>query len=826
MFISTNMKKTIRLFSHIRILILLLCMVSANHSYSQHAIDTHILNPQRVIQKYSQRLKDTVRFSRAIAEAHSLVMSDSVLNAIGIDSLLNKIEAVHNTLTDINNVTAIGFDTHDIDEHIAAVDSNVDIIDENLTIYTNVLDVKNLQMFNILLADIQDQVIEWRGTLFKYNKQLTGMNAEMTAFKKDTVLRSLFKDSAFIALYGDELNDLRGKWRMAKKNTTANLTRINRLQANVSNLYFEGIDLNNRIADLLRKVSVKNLGKEYEYLWDFSRILKDDNVAADVLVQRSYRARKKVLHFYFQRNWDDQVWLLLTGAVFMLWVYWNFRKLGKNASFANDTQATTYQFISKLAILPALIVVFAISPLYDFHPPTTYVEFIELLLIASLTIVVRKTWDTRVFLYWLIIAVLYVAFVFTGTMLTPALGSRLLLLALNIGSVIIGLLWFRITGRHKLNHLWLIKAVTVVFIVLNVAAVFCNIFGRLSLAKIYGVTAVFGLTQIVGLMVFVDVMMEALLLQTQVNKMSGGLSARFDYDRIMSQLKRLLVIISILVWLVVLTVSLNLYALLVDTLTQFLTTPRKIGNTTFQIGSILLFIAIIYVSNLLQQSVGSLYGQPDDKWDPTIKKNGSRLAMTRLVLIVLGFLIAVAASGLPVDKITIVLGALGVGIGLGLQSIVNNLVSGVILIFEQPFRIGDYIELGSSKGRVLDIGIRSSKLLTEEGAEVIMPNADLLSGRVINWTLRNENMRVELIFAVEPGHTYEDVRQLVMDVLTGSSQVLQNTPPELILLGLTEKAMNLNAFVWITDVQQVQSTKSKLLYKIYDTLNKHDIKIV
>jgi len=807
------------------ILIMGVLFLCSDHAYAQHAIDTHITNPQRVIPKYSQRLKDTVRFSRAVAEAHALVLSDSALNAIGIDSLLNKVENVHNTLTDINNITSIGFDTHDIDENIATIDSNVDIIDENLTIYNNVLDIKNLQMFDILLADIQTQVTEWRGTLFKYNRQLTEMNAEMTAFKKDTVLRSLFKDSAFIALYGEELNDLRTKWRLAKKNTTANLTRINRLQANVSNLYFEGIDLKNRINDLLRKVSIKNLGKEYEYLWDIKGIQHDDNVQADVLVRKSYRARRRVLHFYFQRHWGDKIWLLLTGVVLVFWVFWNFRSRDKNKTDA-DTPQERFHFISRIAIFPILIVLFCIAPIYDLHPPTTYAEFIELLLILCLTAVMHKNWPKQIFRYWLVIAGLYLVFIWMGLMLTPALGSRLFLFALNVGAAFIGLLWFRSVAKHKISHIAMVKTVTVLFIVMNVAAILCNLFGRLSLAKILGVSAIFSLTQMIGLTVFIDIAMEILLLQTQVNKALSGFAAKFNYDRILQLFNRLLVIFCVVIWCVVFATSLNIYNAIQEFLTEFLTTPRKIGNTSFEIGSILLFAAIIYVSNLLQQGVGSLYGRPDDKWDPEVKKNGSRLAMTRLVLIVLGFLIAVAASGLPIDKITIVLGALGVGIGLGLQSIVNNLVSGVILIFEQPFRIGDYIELGDSKGRVLDIGIRSSKLIMEEGAEIIMPNADLLSGRVINWTLRNENMRVELTFSVAAGHTYEEVKGAVMEVLDNSDQVLKTIHPELLLLGLNDKSMNLKAFVWITDVQQSQSIKSKLLHKIYDSFAQHEIKIV
>ena len=269
-----------------------------------------------------------------------------------------------------------------------------------------------------------------------------------------------------------------------------------------------------------------------------------------------------------------------------------------------------------------------------------------------------------------------------------------------------------------------------------------------------------------------------------------------------------------------------MYNALVQWLTLLLTTPRKIGSTTFEIGSIVLFIIIIYISNLLQQGIGSLYGKDNDKWDPEVKKNGSRLAMTRLFLIVIGFLIAVAASGLPVDKITIVLGALGVGIGLGLQSIVNNLVSGVILIFEQPFRIGDFIQLGDQKGRVLDIGIRSSKMVMEEGAEIIMPNADLLSGRVINWTLHNDNVRIDIPLAVVPGRPYDEVQKIILEELKTSDDVLKDPAPDVLLVSLTTTAMNIDILIWITDVHRIQVIRSEVLNKVYSVLARNEIKIV
>jgi small-conductance mechanosensitive channel len=250
------------------------------------------------------------------------------------------------------------------------------------------------------------------------------------------------------------------------------------------------------------------------------------------------------------------------------------------------------------------------------------------------------------------------------------------------------------------------------------------------------------------------------------------------------------------------------------------------GSTTFQLGNILLFIFILYISHLLQKGVGSLYGKASESWDPDVRKNASRLAIMRLTLIVIGFLIAVAASGLPVDKITIVLGALGVGIGLGLQSIVNNFVSGIILIFEQPFRIGDYIELGDKKGRVLDIGIRSSKLLMEEGAEVIMPNADLLSGRVINWTIHNDNIRIEIPLSLEPGHPFDEVSTTIAEALKESDNVMKEQQSEVLLTSINDKAMNVTVRVWINNVHREQIIRGELLNKIHDHLTQKGIKML
>jgi len=184
----------------------------------------------------------------------------------------------------------------------------------------------------------------------------------------------------------------------------------------------------------------------------------------------------------------------------------------------------------------------------------------------------------------------------------------------------------------------------------------------------------------------------------------------------------------------------------------------------------------------------------------------------------------VAASGLSVDRITVILGALGVGVGLGLQNIVNNFVSGVILIFDRPVRIGDTVEVGDKRGRVKEIGIRSSTLLTEEGAEVIIPNGDVLSSRIVNWTLSNNHIRIALSFTIEkPANPQAIKPEAIKDLVRQHPNVLDRRDPELLLSALTSKTEELKVFFWIQDITRTQYTTSEVRSTIYQYLDEQGI---
>ena len=159
------------------------------------------------------------------------------------------------------------------------------------------------------------------------------------------------------------------------------------------------------------------------------------------------------------------------------------------------------------------------------------------------------------------------------------------------------------------------------------------------------------------------------------------------------------------------------------------------------------------------------------------KKNRTSALIIRMACFFIGFLLAVAASDFPLEKLTIIISAFGVGIGFGLQNIVNNLVSGLILAFEKPIQIGDIIEVDGASGTMKEIGIRSSKILTGDGSEVIIPNGDLISHQVVNWTLSNSNRQIELMINTAYGADIEKVKDLLKNLLTNRDDIMTNPGP-------------------------------------------------
>jgi len=194
-------------------------------------------------------------------------------------------------------------------------------------------------------------------------------------------------------------------------------------------------------------------------------------------------------------------------------------------------------------------------------------------------------------------------------------------------------------------------------------------------------------------------------------------------------------------------------------------------------------------------------------------------------ILTLGFLSAMAVAGIEVSQFAIIFGALGVGIGFGLQNIVNNFISGLILVFERPVKIGDTIEVGTMIGEVRRIGIRSSTVRTFDGAEVIVPNGNLISAEVINWTLSDRIRRIKVAAGVAYGTDPQKVIDILVKVAKESDDILGFPEPNALFKGFGASSLDFELRAWTANFDRWMRVASQITVDVNRELVEAGIEI-
>jgi len=257
-----------------------------------------------------------------------------------------------------------------------------------------------------------------------------------------------------------------------------------------------------------------------------------------------------------------------------------------------------------------------------------------------------------------------------------------------------------------------------------------------------------------------------------------------------------------------------------------LTASATIGSVSISLGDIIGFVLAIfaglYVSRFLRFVLNvEVFPRV------TLPRGVPATIVMLLNYTVLGlaFVLAVAAAGIDLTKFALIAGALSVGIGFGLQNVVNNFVSGLILAFERPVQAGDAVQVGDIWGEVRRIGVRSSTVRTWSGAEVIVPNADLISNQVTNWTLSDRQRRMEIAIGVAYGTNPHQVIELATQCAKNNSQVLSSPEPRTIFTGFGESSLDFELRAWTEEFDNYLATKSELLLAVHDALYAAGIEI-
>jgi potassium-dependent mechanosensitive channel len=278
-------------------------------------------------------------------------------------------------------------------------------------------------------------------------------------------------------------------------------------------------------------------------------------------------------------------------------------------------------------------------------------------------------------------------------------------------------------------------------------------------------------------------------------------------------------------WIVSIIRFAEFYEYITQKFSYLLTNKIEVGSITFAWGNVVLFFLILYLTYYIAKFVKVILEREILARQNLKRGFAASISLTiRILIVIFGTLTALSFSGMDFTKIGIIAGALSVGIGFGLQNIVSNFISGLILIYEKPVQEGDTVEVGTLLGRVSNIGIRSSTVLTYDGAEVVVPNSNLISNELINWTLSDNQKRIE----IKVGTAYGTDPRLVLSLLTEAAlshdQVLRYPEPRPLFIGFGDSSLDFRLLFWVPFEYGLQ-TQSDVAIKIYEIFNHNNIEI-
>jgi potassium-dependent mechanosensitive channel len=251
----------------------------------------------------------------------------------------------------------------------------------------------------------------------------------------------------------------------------------------------------------------------------------------------------------------------------------------------------------------------------------------------------------------------------------------------------------------------------------------------------------------------------------------------------------------------------------------------SVGGVTISLSNILIAIALFIVGFAITRGIKSWLEKsylPYTKLDPGLR-NSIATSIGYIGIIIAGMM-AASTMGLSLDKFTLIAGALSVGIGFGLQSIINNFVSGLILLWERPIRVGDWIVVGDEQGLVKQINVRSTQIETFDRASLIVPNSEFISGRVKNWMHNDRLARIVIPIGVGYGSDPEKVKAILLDVAKSNKAVLKDPHARVYFMKLGDSSMDFELRCFV-DVDSMLPVKSELMFELLKQLRKARIDI-
>ncbi len=680
-------------------------------------------------------------------------------------------------------------------------------------------DLKNrLEAFNVRINSTQEILNK---AINDINTGLVSLEAEKTIWEKTE--KSRFKQKIpdpLVTRIKTSLKFTRDIQRVVK----SELDSLLNLQSAISD-----DDLYVKEQLLILKEAKKSIQKrllqiDQPPLW---KISADSSLYSEIKYTLRHKKESFLNYYnYYTVNFEIHIFVFL----FLFAIFFSLHiKVARNKLNKDDLNFT--KVLTQYPLSITLLITCLLTPLIHSHAPSVVPQINRLILFLPVIRLLPLLFLRDLKNVIISLLILFMLYALTSLLISDADMQRIII----TGLIIISLFGFIYLNRTKVitskltsqgNWISIIRSAFYIGIILVVVSLIAIVFGAVNFAKLlFGAelnSAYLAIVLLTGKIIIVNV--GEVLFNSKLIWLSKFI--KNNKDLIIKRYKKIIHFLFVLLWVMGTLKYFGIYSWIIDIIVSIFTASASIGEISISLGAILTFVLAIFLTFSASKLVRAILN--DDVLPHVSLPKGipsTILTMTHYTILMIGFLFAMSAAGMNWSNLAIIIGSLGVGIGFGLQNLVNNFVSGLILIFERPISIGDVVEVGTLMGTVKRIGIRSSTIRTFNESEVIVPNGLLISQELINWTLSDRQRRLDIPVGVAYGTDPLKVMTILQEVAEANPRVKDYPKPFITFDGFGDSSLDFLLRIWAADFSEGLSIKTDVTMEIYKRFSEENIEI-
>lgn len=684
-----------------------------------------------------------------------------------------------------------GLDTLEIEAELNETEGRLELAGEGIfnnqgTIQT----ARNVSTSSILLTELLDRSRIRQKQIDKYLADLLEFRNDIDSLASDSLLFAVPEDSLHVKEFVQRFMLFSREIKPTDSMLNSSIKKMRHLETRADVLRGDVVSRIEDIESFHHEISGNTLKKEVPYLWEPTGYARP----FDDIFRFSIRKASMVYTFYLKNHGSKIFFLVL--AIFLFGMYLVSLKGNIIKTMGSLPEDLEKHIALRHPWASAALIVISIGQFIFPTPPfaiyATFWTISGLCLSMMLWDFISGFWSK----FWALTLVHFLVACIFNLILQASRVERYFMLALAVAGVIGGMRFLLSAQRkdlkekHLIIFLWL-------FVVMEGCSAITNILGRYNLGKGLLTSGYFNLVVGICLLWTVSLLHNIFKLSAEAYRQGEKKRYYLDFNKMEAEVPSVLYYALGVGWFILIGRNFYVYKEITDPILNFFVSERHIGAYSFSFNNILLFVFIIFLATVASKIVSYFADNTPSTGAERKGGIGRWMLLIKIAIMSFGVFIAFAATGLPMDRIAIVFGALSVGIGFGLQNLFNNLVSGLIIAFEKPLNVGDIVEIGGRSGTMKSIGFRSSVITTFEGSEVVIPNGDLLNQHLVNWTLNTTARRVEVLVGVDYSTELEKTTKLIMDILEQDKRIL--TYPESVVLvsNFGASSIDLRILFWV-----------------------------